>query len=317
MLNGFRKVRAAIFASAFVFVASTPTLSADAWQSEVLRDHPLVGKIYDVSSASFISRKDLLGLISTSRHVLLGEIHDNADHHALQAEIIEALAEQKRRPRVVMEMLEKAPPTLIDSQNAIERKDSSHTSHVIDNFRRWWTKSGWPDFEIYAPIFTKTLASGLRLATSNMQGTSSTTIETLLTTAALSRLHEEALNEELEISHCGVLPDNVIPKIAVAQRKRDIKLALAMRAAHATGGDGTVLIAGSGHARKDRGVPHYLEHFGESSATINFREVTEGKTEPLDLIEPGEADYIWFTPRRKREDPCIALRKRFGKTKAN
>jgi hypothetical protein len=47
-------------------------------------------------------------------------------------------------------------------------------------------------------------------------------------------------------------------------------------------------------------------------------EVEKGAKAPEDLTPTGPggmpaADYVWFTPRAEREDPCEELRKRFGK----
>ena len=195
-------------------------------------------------------------------------------------------------------MLETAPSGIVQSLNQKNTDDSSRRTN-IGELKKWWSNSGWPDYVIYSPVFDAAFGSNLKLIIPGANDLTPDQIKNQLSNTALPEGLASALNTELEVSHCGVLPKNVIPKIAVAQRKRDLKLALAMQTGHAQGGDGTVLIAGSGHARKDRGVPYYLRHFKEESLTIIFREVSAGKTDPDTLIEPGEADYLWFTPRKK------------------
>src|SRR4051812_674712 len=48
-------------------------------------DHPLVGRVWDVKNATFITRDALWAKLVTADYVLLGEKHDNPDHHRLQA----------------------------------------------------------------------------------------------------------------------------------------------------------------------------------------------------------------------------------------
>jgi uncharacterized iron-regulated protein len=68
----------------------------------------------------------------------------------------------------------------------------------------------------------------------------------------------------------------------------------------------SVLITGSGHARRDRGVPLYLP--GVDIVTIGFVEVDADRKSPRDylagLFSPASFDYLWFTSRAEREDPC-------------
>ena len=69
------------------------------------RDHPLTNKILEVSSTKFVSYDKLISNASASRYVLLGEKHDNPDHHTYQARILKSLIEAELRPAVAMEML--------------------------------------------------------------------------------------------------------------------------------------------------------------------------------------------------------------------
>src|SRR5262249_61681824 len=66
------------------------------WESPVEREHPLVGKVWDVSANTTISESTLNARLAGSRFVILGERHDNPDHHALQAKLVRALAESGR-----------------------------------------------------------------------------------------------------------------------------------------------------------------------------------------------------------------------------
>src|SRR5262245_62896057 len=61
------------------------------WESPVDREHPLVGKVWDVSANTAISEATLNARLARSRFVMLGERHDNPDHHVLQAKLVRAL----------------------------------------------------------------------------------------------------------------------------------------------------------------------------------------------------------------------------------
>src|SRR3989454_11257668 len=76
-----------------------------AWESPVERAHPLVGRIWDVKAGAFISEEILVSRLAGNRFVILGERHDNPDHHALQAKLGRALGEAGRRPAVGFQML--------------------------------------------------------------------------------------------------------------------------------------------------------------------------------------------------------------------
>ena len=48
-------------------------------------DHPLSGKVWSRAEGDFVSGDAVGTAVRDARYVLLGEIHDNPDHHALQA----------------------------------------------------------------------------------------------------------------------------------------------------------------------------------------------------------------------------------------
>jgi uncharacterized iron-regulated protein len=86
---------------------------------------------------------------------------------------------------------------------------------------------------------------------------------------------------------------------------------MAKALASSSAADGAILIAGGGHARRDRGVPYYLalEAPGATVASVLLREVRRGEESPERYgADDGPFDYLWFTPRVSDEDPCAAHR---------
>ena len=73
----------------------------------------------------------------------------------------------------------------------------------------------------------------------------------------------------------------------------------------------SILIAGNGHTRTDRGVPWYLNlREGNNQAlTVQFAEIESDTKSIKDLVQKSPtgdiaADFIWVTPTIKRGDPC-------------
>ena len=63
--------------------------------------HPPESRIYEVASGRFVDQATLVDDLASADFVLLGERHDNPDHHRLQALLIQALESKWDRPRAV------------------------------------------------------------------------------------------------------------------------------------------------------------------------------------------------------------------------
>lgn len=231
--------------------------------------------------------------------VILGEIHDNPVHHANQAQAVAAIA-----PRaVVFEMLTPA-------QVAAMPADRSDAAALAAAFG--WANSGWPDFAMYFPIFAaaptariyggdlprdlvrqavKTGAAGAFGAGAARYG-----LDTALPPA------DQTLREaDQRDAHCGALPEALLAGMVQAQRLRDAALARAVVQAMDDTGGPVVVITGSGHARRDTGVPAVL-----ALAAPDVSVLTVGQVE----ADPGpDAPYdLWIvTPPTPRDDPCAPL----------
>lgn len=306
------------------------------WQSEELRDHPLAGRVWSARDGSFIELGDFARGLALARFVLLGEVHDNADHHLWQAWAIRTVS-KLRGSRIV----EGAPQIDIIAMEMVradqsEALDKFYGRDVLvprprkpRDFARMlkWSESGWPDFAIYEPIIAQALFEQLVIVPASVSREFTRQLskegETALGPGEVSRLaldtplspgHDAALAQEIKDAHCGMMPDRAIPRMSFIQRFRDAVMADSLLSVAA--GKGGILIAGNGHIRRDRGVPVYLERRGvapEKIVTVAITEVAEGETDPARYIERGadgtpEADYLVFTPRKTRGDPCERMR---------
>ncbi|WP_437810089.1 ChaN family lipoprotein [Sorangium sp. So ce1078] len=301
--------------------AKASPADAQPWQSALDRDHALVGKLWDVKAGAFVEVAALAPRLASARFVLLGERHDNRDHHRLQARVLEQVAAGGRRPRVVFEMLEAQQQPAIEGYVATRRGAA--------DFGAWvgWEKTSWPPYAEYQPIFDVAFRLGLpivggnvaqeearALARRGLEGVPPERAAALRLQEPLPAAEQQSLEQELRDAHCGHLPERFIPTMALAQRARDAQLAQAMARAEA---GGAVLVAGAGHVRRDRGVPYWLsfEAPGAEVLSLSFLQVQRGVEAPGEYAAQFSTatlpfDFVWFTPRVSDEDPCAAFRAR-------
>ena len=118
-----------------------------AWQAPIGQDHPLLGRIWDVTTGAFIDSAALVGHLSRGRFVLLGEQHDNPDHHRLQVWLLRALIAAGRRPAVGFEMFSSDDAQAIARHLEAHPTDAAGLAEAVE-----WQRSGWPDWAMYQPI---------------------------------------------------------------------------------------------------------------------------------------------------------------------
>jgi uncharacterized iron-regulated protein len=303
--------------SAAATAAPAPAVD-EPWQTTLDREHPLVGKIWDVRAGAFLDAEGLIERAAKVPFVLLGERHDNPDHHRLQARVLEELVKVGRHPQVVFEMLELEQQPAIDSY--VARADATAAGFGA---ALGWEKTSWPPFSDYQPIFEVAFAAKLSIKAGNIaQSDAKALVKQGLAALPTERAQELRLDrsfppaleaslvDELRASHCGKLPESLLGPMALAQHARDAQLAQVLGKAGTE--EGAVLIAGGGHARLDRGVPYYfaLANADARLVSVGFREVRRADRDPQKYVsEEGAFDYLWFTPRASDDDPCAGFRK--------
>ncbi len=271
---------------------------------------PLAGKIYAVESDQFLSEDALLWSLARADFVLLGEQHDNSEHHRLQARLVGGLQSRWEAPApVAFEMMS------TDQQHAITEHlqagpgDVAGLDVVLD-----WPASGWPDWGMYAPIAQAALDAGGQIVAANLPDAEARAVfdfgtagldEAMLRRTGLERPLPERLaadlRSELKQAHCGDTPAEAVEGMFRVRRARDAMMA--DRLAALAGRRQGILIAGAGHVRKDRGVPWYLMRLrpGARIASLAFVEADPTtRTPPADL----PYDYVWFTEPVSHGDPC-------------
>src|SRR5262245_18324226 len=78
----------------------------------------LTGRIWDLRAGAFVTEAALRRAVRAAPVVLLGETHDNPEHHRLQRELLTEAIASGRRPALVMEQLDREFQSALE----IERK---------------------------------------------------------------------------------------------------------------------------------------------------------------------------------------------------
>lgn len=233
--------------------------------------------------------------------IVLGETHDNADHHLIQARFIDAL----QPSAVVFEML---TPT----QAALANATADRGVALRDILG--WRDSGWPEWRLYQPVFeaaAKARIVGMALPKELVRrAVSAGAAEVFAGDAEGFGLNsplpktEQAAREELQqTAHCNMLPPALLPGMVEAQRLRDAAFARSTLAALSETGGPVVIITGTGHARKDWGIPAAIQKSSPDTEVISVGLLEETPPENGDSM-PRLYDITLYTKPAEREDPC-------------
>jgi uncharacterized iron-regulated protein len=280
-------------------------------------DHGLTNKIWSVETRQVVSYDALVKAASSATFVLLGEKHDNPDHHSYQARILQSLIGTGKRPAVAFEMLNWDQQVTVDAYIKSRTMDASGLGDALK-----WQDTGWPSWDWYAPIANAALAAGSPIIAANFprswsrklarQGFTALSADMLARSkldVPLSPSQSKQLEDDIFVSHCEMMPRKHLGAVIKVQQARDAVLADAMVEVLKTR-DSAVLIAGSGHVRKDRAVPRYLglRLPGKKTVSIAFMEVHSDALSPADYAKQYGGtlpfDYVWFTARLEDADPC-------------
>ncbi|MDU8928818.1 ChaN family lipoprotein [Alisedimentitalea sp. MJ-SS2] len=232
--------------------------------------------------------------------IFLGEVHDNPNVHKRQSELVAAL-----KPKaLVFEML---TPKLAEKATPEMRGDADTLATALH-----WEHLGWPDFNMYYPIFAAAPQAAIygaavprEEARAAMKGGVSesfgTDAEAFGLTVPLSEDEQAAREAFQHEAHCDALPGEMLPMMVELQRLRDAVLARAAVQALDEVGGPVVVITGNGHARKDWGAPVYLQRV--SGAVMFSLAIAEHEE------EGGPFDAVEIVPEAEREDPCAVFNK--------
>jgi uncharacterized iron-regulated protein len=237
-----------------------------------------------------------LPVVAPAQIVILGEVHDNPAHHLNQA----ALVARWTPAAVVFEML-----TPEQAAANLDRTDATTLDASLG-----WNGTGWPDFVLYYPVFQALGTARIygaavprddvrRAMTNGAAAIFGDNASDFGLTTPLPDAEQTAREAGQMASHCNALPADMLPGMVEAQRLRDAAFArTALQALTDTGGP-VVVITGTGHAHRNRGIPAALAQSGTSVFTLGQLEHDPGPDAPYDA-------WIITSPT-PRGDPCAGF----------
>ncbi len=262
------------------------------------RDSAQLGQIIDLASGAAISPAQLVEHLAAAPRVLVGEQHDNPDHHALQLWLSRELSARRAQGSVLMEMLNPNQQGKVEQAQVASRAGA----FLDDPFATLAWQPNW-DWSLYGPLVRHELAQPYPLLSANLDRSEIMQIyqqrPALAGSASTAPAVQSQLQDDIRESHCGLLPESQIPAMLAVQQQRDRRMAERLLAAPQP----AMLLAGAFHVRKDLGVPLHLTDLGAGEGNLVLILAEVGK-EPV----AGSADYVWYTAANVPEDHCAQLR---------
>lgn len=231
--------------------------------------------------------------------ILLGEQHDNPDHHRIHHQVVETLATQGALAALVIEMATQGNTTTGLAKTASEIEVKS-TLIWDDNAWRWGA---------YAPAIMAAVRAGVVVAGANFprgqmrQAAATASWDERLDKAALVRQ-----NQLIREGHCDMLPASQITPMTRIQIARDVAMASTVgKASEAAPGKTVVLVAGSVHVDKTLGVPRHLP------VTAKAKSVLLQAVSAASHNTDSGFDAVWQTLDAPEKDYCAQMKGSLGK----
>jgi len=242
--------------------------------------------------------------------VLLGEIHDNAQQHAVRAQALSLLLQAGMRPALAFEQFDR------ERQGEIDRVLSQTRDDGIDRVDQLTALGarGW-NWDLYRPFLELALQYRLPIVAANLSradamGVWKEGFGAVFEPADQQRLGLDHLpadllqaqEEAVDEGHCHQIDEQMLPALARAQIARDAALAQAIGPYLQRG---VILLTGNGHVRRDIGVPRFLPE-PQRGRVVSIALLERGT--PADDAPAMAYDAVFRTPVQSRADPCESLK---------
>ncbi|EPC00118.1 hypothetical protein L861_08105 [Litchfieldella anticariensis FP35 = DSM 16096] len=286
----------------FVALAALGMIPAAVADIEAVR--PL-GRVRDLRADIWLSETALMKRLLAAEAVIVGEHHDNPEHHRLERWLINRLAHYDQLGGVAMEMLDPSQQARLARHSTAELLALSEAD--LRNLLQW--NEGW-DWQAYGPTLRRVLELGVMPRAANLERQTIKELVAANQAPELPQVVIAAQRQALIEGHCNMLPEHMLDGLLAAQVARDQAMAVALGELPAT----AVLICGSGHARRDLGV---ALHSDGMPLSLGLIELAPSQNDwrsalPVSVDDAPPYDLAWFTPTVERGDVCGALRERFA-----
>lgn len=247
--------------------------------------------IVDLHSGQKLTPQQLLAKLRDRPRIIVGEKHDNLQHHQIEQWLVESLPRQRTQGSVLMEMI---TPSQQDKVNAVKdqlKQGKTLTGQQITEQTAW--QKGWK-WELYSGVTTAALAGSYPLLSANLDRSEIKKFyqHPLVVTGALSTQPSvrEAIAKTIEESHGGKLEPKQAEAMLAIQQQRDRRMAESLLAAPTP----ALLIVGGYHANRALGVPLHVEDIAPMTELTVVMLAEEGVK-----VDKSNADFVWYTRKAK------------------
>lgn len=233
--------------------------------------------------------------------VILGEVHDNPEHHAVQARVVRALSPAA----VVFEML---TPEEAERLATVPRETEAMDAAVAGTeiAFHWDNIADYADILAASPAIVGAAAARETIRAAFSDGAAAAfgpDAAAYGLDIALPEAERAARESTQFAAHCEAMPREMMGGMVEAQRLRDAIIAHAVLGALETHGTPVVLVTGNGHARTDWGVSAYLSRVRPDLSIFALGQGEAG------MPPEGEFDLVLADAAAvDREDPCAVFR---------
>ncbi|MCF8106008.1 MAG: ChaN family lipoprotein [Desulfohalobiaceae bacterium] len=255
------------------------------------------GRIIDLASGQAIAFSDLINRLQAKDLVFIGEVHDHAEHHLIQVQILQRLLNDRPRSAVGIEFL---PHT---AQPAVDRYlDREITESAFLEQAGWKDNWGFP-FHLYRPIFHLIREQGQALSALNaphevvrkvarkgLSGLKAKERRLLAKSINLdNEQHRAYVREAFENQAHGQLKNfGYFYQAQCAWEETMAEIIAACRQPQAAK---MVVLSGNGHIIYKFGIPDRVQRRVETDlATLLLKPLNDSL-----IIDPKEADFVWLT----------------------
>lgn len=244
------------------------------------------GQIIDLQSGETLNERQLLVKLAGAQRLIVGEKHDNAEHHHIELWLLQNLQKERPQGSVLLEMLTADQQPRVNQVKAWLKEEPQVRDSRIQALLHW--QKGWP-WEMYGCVVTDALRAPSPLLNANINR------DEIMRLYKAPRLPEgkkstapavqAALKKTIVAMHGGNIEGPQLTSMLAIQQQRDRYMAQQLLNAPTP----ALLIAGGYHASRSIGVPLHMEDLSPSSQPVVLMLAEKGMN-----ITADQADYVWF-----------------------
>jgi uncharacterized iron-regulated protein len=254
-------------------------------------------QIVDLSAGKVISFEEMITRISSKDLIFVGENHDNPDHHLIQVQILQAVADRSSSLTLGMEFFQEQQQPALDRYIQGETKEAQFL-RAVD-----WKKSWGYDYHFYRPLMLlarerryRVLAINApnsivrKVARSGLRSLEPSERDRLPKEIDLSNEQHRAFLREIYKEHSPQDLKN-FEFFYEAQCVWEETMAHNLAEQLGKGRGRLVAFTGNGHLVNKFGIPDRTVRRVPVSMVTVMPYPLNGK----ETIDRGTADYVWFT----------------------